>query len=195
MCGIVGQVRPTGSAVAPDLAARMCARLQHRGPDSRGIHSDRNVALGIQRLRVIDLDTGDQPIFNEDRSIVVVLNGEIYNYRELRARAAEPRTPVRDQGRHGGDRPPLRGARRRLRPAPPWDVRLRGLGRPAAAAAAGPRPRRQEAAALRGSRRRPELRLGDERPARRRRDRAPRGPRGARRLPRRSATCRRPAAQ
>jgi asparagine synthase (glutamine-hydrolysing) len=63
----------------------MCALLEHRGPDARGIHHDRNVALGIQRLRVIDLDTGDQPIYNEDRSVVVVLNGEIYNYRQLRA--------------------------------------------------------------------------------------------------------------
>ncbi len=64
----------------------MCARLEHRGPDSRGIHRDGNVALGIQRLRVIDLEGGDQPIYNEDRSVVVVLNGEIYNHRELRAR-------------------------------------------------------------------------------------------------------------
>lgn len=63
----------------------MCALLEHRGPDASGIHRDGNVALGIQRLRVIDLDTGDQPIYNEDRSVVVVLNGEIYNYQELRA--------------------------------------------------------------------------------------------------------------
>jgi asparagine synthase (glutamine-hydrolysing) len=62
----------------------MCAALEHRGPDSRGIHVDEGVGLGIQRLRVIDLATGDQPIFNEDGSIAVVLNGEIYNYRELR---------------------------------------------------------------------------------------------------------------
>jgi asparagine synthase (glutamine-hydrolysing) len=62
----------------------MCAALEHRGPDSRGLHIDAGVGLGIQRLRVIDLATGDQPIFNEDRSIAVVLNGEIYNYRELR---------------------------------------------------------------------------------------------------------------
>ncbi|MEZ5062959.1 MAG: asparagine synthase (glutamine-hydrolyzing) [Solirubrobacterales bacterium] len=85
MCGIVGQVRPSGSAVDPELPLRMCARLEHRGPDSRGVHLDRNVALGIQRLRVIDLETGDQPIYNEDRSVVVVLNGEIYNHRELRS--------------------------------------------------------------------------------------------------------------
>jgi asparagine synthase (glutamine-hydrolysing) len=64
----------------------MCAGLEHRGPDSRGIHLDGRVGLGIQRLRVIDLATGDQPVYNEDRSIAVVLNGEIYNYRELRQR-------------------------------------------------------------------------------------------------------------
>jgi asparagine synthase (glutamine-hydrolysing) len=84
MCGIVGQLRPRGDRVAPELLARMCAGLEHRGPDSRGIHHEDHVGLGIQRLRVIDLDTGDQPIYNEDRSVVVVLNGEIYNYRELR---------------------------------------------------------------------------------------------------------------
>ena len=63
----------------------MCAALEHRGPDSRGVHVGSGVGLGIQRLRIIDLATGDQPIFNEDRSVAVVLNGEIYNYRELRA--------------------------------------------------------------------------------------------------------------
>jgi asparagine synthase (glutamine-hydrolysing) len=64
----------------------MCAGLEHRGPDSRGVHLDGPVGLGIQRLRVIDLATGDQPLYNEDRSVAVVLNGEIYNYRELRER-------------------------------------------------------------------------------------------------------------
>ncbi len=62
----------------------MCALVEHRGPDSRGIFLENGVGLGIQRLAIIDLDAGDQPIFNEDRSIVVVLNGEIYNYVELR---------------------------------------------------------------------------------------------------------------
>jgi asparagine synthase (glutamine-hydrolysing) len=86
MCGIVGQARADGSAVDPGLLARMCTGLEHRGPDSRGLHEAPGVGLGIQRLRVIDLATGDQPIFNEDRSVAVVLNGEIYNYRELRER-------------------------------------------------------------------------------------------------------------
>jgi asparagine synthase (glutamine-hydrolysing) len=84
MCGIVGQLRPRGQHVAPELLARMCAGLEHRGPDSRGLHHEGRAGLGIQRLRVIDLNTGDQPIYNEDRSVVVVMNGEIYNYRELR---------------------------------------------------------------------------------------------------------------
>ncbi len=83
MCGIVGHVTRT-KCVDASLIERMCARLEHRGPDSRGCHVSEHVGLGIQRLRVIDLETGDQPIYNEDRSVVVVLNGEIYNYKELR---------------------------------------------------------------------------------------------------------------
>ena len=85
MCGIVGKLRPQGGgAVERELIERMCAGLEHRGPDSRGMHLDGRFGLGIQRLRVVDLVTGDQPIYNEDGSVVVVLNGEIYNFDELR---------------------------------------------------------------------------------------------------------------
>jgi asparagine synthase (glutamine-hydrolysing) len=84
MCGIAGQVRDDGAAVEAPLLHAMCDALEHRGPDSRGVHRAEGVGLAIQRLRVIDLDTGDQPIYNEDRTLAVVLNGEIYNYRELR---------------------------------------------------------------------------------------------------------------
>ena len=87
MCGIAGRFATTAAPADPALLERMCAALEHRGPDSRGIHDAGPVGLGIQRLRVIDLETGDQPIYNEDRSVAVVLNGEIYNFRELRARA------------------------------------------------------------------------------------------------------------
>jgi asparagine synthase (glutamine-hydrolysing) len=86
VCGIAGQVRSDGDRVEPQLIDRMCAALEHRGPDARGVHLAGPVGLGVQRLRVIDLERGDQPIYNEDRSIVVVLNGEIYNFRELRRR-------------------------------------------------------------------------------------------------------------
>ncbi len=85
MCGIVGQVSSPGGEPANGVVLeRMCAALEHRGPDSRGLFVDGEVGLGIQRLRVVDLVTGDQPIRNEDGSVVVVLNGEIYNFRELR---------------------------------------------------------------------------------------------------------------
>jgi asparagine synthase (glutamine-hydrolysing) len=83
MCGIAGKVS-SGAAIAPDLIDRMCAAIAHRGPDSRGIHREDGAELGVQRLRVIDLETGDQPLYNEDESVAVVLNGEIYNYQELR---------------------------------------------------------------------------------------------------------------
>src|SRR5205807_10392298 len=80
--GIVGKVW-VGGVVGRDLVVGVCGVVRHRGPDSRGVFVDGGVGLGVQRLRVIDLETGDQPIFNEDRSVVVVLNGEIYNFVEL----------------------------------------------------------------------------------------------------------------
>jgi asparagine synthase (glutamine-hydrolysing) len=62
----------------------MADSIAHRGPDGDGFYSDTAIALGHRRLSIIDLTTGDQPIFNEDRSIAIVFNGEIYNYQELR---------------------------------------------------------------------------------------------------------------
>jgi asparagine synthase (glutamine-hydrolysing) len=84
MCGITGKVS-AGRSIDRALLERMCSVIEHRGPDSRGVFVDEGVGLGIQRLRVIDLTTGDQPIFNESGSVAVVQNGEIYNYKELRA--------------------------------------------------------------------------------------------------------------
>src|SRR5438067_2175488 len=66
----------------------MLVALVHRGPDSEGHVMEAGAALGIRRLRVIDLQTGDQPLSNEDRTVWVVLNGEIYNFRELRRELA-----------------------------------------------------------------------------------------------------------
>jgi asparagine synthase (glutamine-hydrolysing) len=86
MCGIAGVARASRAPVERETVERMCEAQSHRGPDARGLHLDDGVGLGIQRLRVVDLITGDQPIHNEDRSVTVVLNGEIYNFRELRRR-------------------------------------------------------------------------------------------------------------
>jgi asparagine synthase (glutamine-hydrolysing) len=83
MCGICGIASQQGRADL-DRVAAMSATLLHRGPDSFGEYADGPVALAARRLSIIDLETGDQPIGNEDGTIHVVQNGEIYNYRELR---------------------------------------------------------------------------------------------------------------
>ena len=70
------------------------------------------MGLGFRRLSIIDLETGNQPIANEDGSVQVVFNGEIYNFRELRRELEARGPPLRDARRHRGDRAPLRGARR-----------------------------------------------------------------------------------
>jgi asparagine synthase (glutamine-hydrolysing) len=86
MCGICGIAtidprRPVDEA----LVGRMAAALAHRGPDGQGTFVTRGAGFGVRRLAIVDLETGDQPIANEDGSIVVVCNGEIYNHVELRA--------------------------------------------------------------------------------------------------------------
>jgi asparagine synthase (glutamine-hydrolysing) len=83
MCGICGIVERDGSP-DPGVVARMSARLTHRGPDDDGVFHRGPVALAARRLSIIDLEHGGQPIANEDGSITVVQNGEIYNYRELK---------------------------------------------------------------------------------------------------------------
>ncbi|HTS23440.1 MAG TPA: XrtA/PEP-CTERM system amidotransferase [Casimicrobiaceae bacterium] len=84
MCGIVGIFDISGRRpIARELVGRMNASLSHRGPDADGFHFEPGVALGHRRLSIIDLSTGDQPLYNEDGSVVVMFNGEIYNYREL----------------------------------------------------------------------------------------------------------------
>ena len=85
MCGICGKVDLTGARVDEDLVARMCETLVHRGPDAQGIHTGPGIGLGQRRLSIIDLSTrAVAPLANEDGSIWVTFNGEIYNFRELR---------------------------------------------------------------------------------------------------------------
>jgi len=83
MCGIYGQFNPRGAD--PALIERMAIGLAHRGPDGYGTYHQGPLAFGAGRLAIIDLAAGVQPIFNEDRSAAVVFNGEIYNYKTLRA--------------------------------------------------------------------------------------------------------------
>src|SRR3954471_11391150 len=90
MCGIAGFVesRASTSPFTLDesraLVHRMCDVIRHRGPDDEGIWVDEGVALGMRRLSIIDLSTGHQPIHNEDRTVWIVFNGEIYNFPKLR---------------------------------------------------------------------------------------------------------------
>ncbi len=81
MCGIVGLVTKKEKENTIKL---MNDRIKHRGPDGEGYFIDNDVALGHRRLSIIDLSTGNQPMFNEDESVVTVFNGEIYNYQELK---------------------------------------------------------------------------------------------------------------
>ncbi|OGA01782.1 MAG: asparagine synthase (glutamine-hydrolyzing) [Betaproteobacteria bacterium RIFCSPLOWO2_02_FULL_64_12] len=85
MCGIAGiHHYVTNEPASMAVVRRMTGLLIHRGPDADGYYVEGAVGLGVRRLKVIDLETGDQPLANEDGSIQVVLNGEIYNYRDLR---------------------------------------------------------------------------------------------------------------
>ncbi|MBK9214749.1 MAG: asparagine synthase (glutamine-hydrolyzing) [Chloracidobacterium sp.] len=86
MCGITGWVKLSNSSTDHTEAVlhSMCETILHRGPDSEGIWMDDTVALGMRRLSIIDLRTGDQPVFSEDRAVVAMQNGELYNYREVR---------------------------------------------------------------------------------------------------------------
>src|SRR5712692_5063676 len=79
-CGICGFVGLSDR----NLLRSMCDAIRHRGPDDTDLYIDDGVGLGIDRLKIIDLVKGDQPIHNEDRAVWIVFNGEIYNYRELR---------------------------------------------------------------------------------------------------------------
>jgi len=84
MCGICGFCFSDKRTVDRNILARMTSTLQHRGPDDEGYYADAGIALGHRRLSIIDLDTGKQPIHNEDETIYVVFNGEIYNFPKLK---------------------------------------------------------------------------------------------------------------
>ncbi|MBR3198422.1 MAG: asparagine synthase (glutamine-hydrolyzing) [Bacilli bacterium] len=82
MCGFVGYINKEKDK--KDNIKKMADLIAHRGPDSEGYYCDENIALGFRRLSIIDLKSGDQPIYNENETKVIVFNGEIYNYQKLR---------------------------------------------------------------------------------------------------------------
>src|SRR5215210_7451010 len=94
MCGITGFIDLWNTSNARDAEERahtleaMCQVITHRGPDDQGVMLNRGVALGMRRLSIIDLAGGHQPISNEDSTVSIVFNGEIYNYKELQAELA-----------------------------------------------------------------------------------------------------------
>src|ERR1041384_185201 len=85
MCSITGVVRNDGGEVDRLLVGRMCEAIRHRGPDEDGFYFAEGVGLGMRRLSIIDLKSGHHPIHNQDKTAWIVFNGEIYNYRQLRA--------------------------------------------------------------------------------------------------------------
>ena len=90
MCGICGVVDLTGrDRIDRNLVHQMNELIRHRGPDGDGFYFQPNVALGMRRLSIIDLDGSNQPLYNEDQTIALMFNGEIYNYRELRRSLTE----------------------------------------------------------------------------------------------------------
>ncbi len=83
MCGLAGIFRAGGAAISAPTLHRMTDALAHRGPDGDGFHIEPGVGFGHRRLAIIDVGGGHQPMFNEDNSVVIVFNGEIYNFAEL----------------------------------------------------------------------------------------------------------------
>jgi asparagine synthase (glutamine-hydrolysing) len=89
MCGITGVLQFASNAnadvrVEPGVVRRMCDVIAHRGPDDDGIYTSGPVGLGMRRLSIVDLTSGHQPLSNEDGTVWIVFNGEIYNHAELR---------------------------------------------------------------------------------------------------------------
>jgi asparagine synthase (glutamine-hydrolysing) len=86
MCGICGKLMlASGATVSPELVKAMADTIYHRGPDDEGYYVSGPIGLGFRRLSIIDLKSGHQPVANEDGTVQIIFNGEIYNYKELRA--------------------------------------------------------------------------------------------------------------
>jgi len=84
MCGIYGILKPGNDEISTSIISLIGDAIHHRGPDHKGIHSEPGLALGNNRLSIVDVSGGNQPIFNEDGTLIIVYNGEIYNHVKIR---------------------------------------------------------------------------------------------------------------
>ena len=133
MCGVCGIVATNaGFRAGAEIASAMRDSMLHRGPDDGGVwcSPDRRVALAHRRLSIVDLSAaGKQPMCNEDGTVWITYNGEVYNHSVLRAELEAKGHVLPVAHRHRDDRPPLRRGGRALRRASARNVRLRHLGR------------------------------------------------------------------
>ena len=142
MCGIYGILQLDGTRPCRRCAAAAWRKSRSiAAPTTKALMPTGRCAIGMRRLSIIDLAGGHQPLTNEDGTLWLVCNGEIYNYRELRAQARHVRASIPDGLRLRDDPASLRGAWRRLRAAPQRHVRVRAVGRAPPASADRPRPR------------------------------------------------------
>ena len=84
MCGLVGFIDKTSKKDKKNIIKNMADVIIHRGPDGEGFYVDDSIAMGFRRLSIIDLKGGNQPLYNEEKDMVINFNGEIYNYKELK---------------------------------------------------------------------------------------------------------------
>ena len=105
MCGFAGYIHNYGTFDKEEVIHKMADRIKHRGPDDAHYYIDDGIALGFRRLSIIDLEGGRQPILNEDGSLVLLFNGEIYNY--------QSRTRLHHKDRQRNDSARIRGIRQK----------------------------------------------------------------------------------
>ncbi len=164
MCGFAGKLSPSPQTpVDRGLIRAMGDAVAHRGPDAEGFYFGEGIGLAHRRLSIVDVATGQQPLANEDETVWVVFNGEIYNFPALRADLENRGHRFRTHSDTEVIVHALRRVGRRLRRAIPGHVRVRGLGHASPAAPARTRSGRYQAALLRATRRRrPGVRIGDQ---------------------------------
>ena len=163
MCGIAGLIHLDGAPVSPAVLQRMTDAIAHRGPDGEGQWIEGNVGIGHRRLAIIDLSpAGHQPMVSADHRYVLTYNGEIYNFRELRAELEALGYWFRSQTDSEVVLYALVDWGAEALDAPQRHVRLRPVGPQGAHAAARPRPLRHQAALRQPQRQALRLRLGAE---------------------------------